>query len=477
MLNLKQNIALATDSYKVSHWSQFPQGLEYSQYYVESRGGEFDSVMISGVRYLAEVLSQPLTVNDVEEAAELYKVHFGDSSTFNYDGFMTIAKELNGRLPVEIRAIGEGTVVPNKTPVLVIENTDPRFGWLPGFLETFILRAIWYGSTVATVSFETKKILTRFMDKTVDDEIKDQLLPFKLHDFGARGVSSAESAMLGGIGHLFNFMGSDTVEAVYGMKKLYTSDVNGYSIPSREHSSTTIYGEDGEDEAFLNSIEQWGAGIYGVVMDSYDYEAALHRITTGELKEKIIASGGTFVARPDSGNPVDVVMTALEIIGKNVGYTVNSKGYKVLHPSYRVIQGDGVDIKEILRILTYMEGKGWSAENIAFGMGGGLLQKVDRDTNKWAMKMCASVINGEFREVFKAPKTDMSKASKRGYLDVTDSFEVISSSEFSNHDIDSILDTVYLNGEVDYHNLNTLDEIRDLSNRQARNLPSKLMQE
>lgn len=213
-----------------------------------------------------------------------------------------------------------------------------------------------------------------------------------------------------------------------------------------------------------------------VVMDGYDFEQAMVDITTGPLKERIITSRGTFVVRPDSGNPVDVVMQALEIIGKNVGYTINSKGYKVLHPSYRVIQGDGVDIKEIRRILSYLESKGWSAENIAFGIGGGLLQQLDRDTQRFAMKMCAAVINGEMREVFKQPKTDPSKASKKGYLTLlaakpdhpnpaargytygsTNMFGVVSDAD--------VMETVFENGKalVEF----SLDEARALSDAQA----------
>lgn len=155
-----------------------------------------------------------------------------------------------------------------------------------------------------------------------------------------------------------------------------------------------------------------------VVMDGYDFEQAMVDITTSPLKERIIASRGLFVCRPDSGIPVDVVMKGLRILGNNVGYTINSKGYKVLHPSYRIIQGDGVNIEEIRRILTFMRSEKWSAENIAFGMGGGLLQQLDRDTQKFAMKMCAATVDGEYVGVFKKPKTDPTKASKAGYQDL-----------------------------------------------------------
>ncbi|UNA01776.1 nicotinamide phosphoribosyl transferase [Vibrio phage PVA8] len=480
MLNLNQNIAIATDSYKVSHWSQFPRGLEYSQYYVESRGGKFDKIMVDGMAYMCRILEKGVSMNDVKRAKRLFKKHFG-SEVFNDKGWDIIVNELKGKLPIKIRAVKEGTVVPVKHPILTIENTDPRFGWLPGYLETFILRALWYPTTVATISFEVKKIIRQFMKKTVDDERIAEQEPFKLHDFGSRGVSSGESAAIGGSAHLKNFLGTDTVEALVAVEELYAEDVEdfiaGFSIPAREHSTTTIYKEVGEDQAFLNSIEQWGAALYACVMDSYDYEAAMNRVSTGRFKELIISKGGTFVARPDSGVPVDVVMKGLEILGKNVGYTINSKGYKVLHPSYRIIQGDGVNIEEIRRILSYMESKGWSAENIAFGMGGGLLQQLDRDTQRFAMKMSAAIINGEYVSVFKMPKTDPTKASKAGFLDLiavdadnpnpaARGYVTFSSEDYDNRvHPKSVMQTIFEDGVTvaDF----SLEEARKLSDVQA----------
>lgn len=470
MLNQKVNLIFAVDSYKISHWSQFPKGLEYTQYYVESRGGKYNEVMVSGTAKLKNILAQGITVDDVNEANELFQLHFG-RDLFNYEGWMIIATELGGKLPLKIRSVKEGLVVPIRNVLLTVENTDPRFGWLPGHFETMILRAIWYPTTVATESFEAKKIIMSFLTKTTDDDVIPLVAPFRLHDFGARGVSSAESARIGGLAHLYNFMGTDTVEALLEARWLYGNTIAGFSIPAREHSTTTIYGEADEDLAFVNSVEQWGDGLYACVMDSYDYEAALERVTTGAFKEKVLAAGGTFVLRPDSGNPVDVVMKAIRTVAKNVGYTVNSKGYKVLHPSYRVIQGDGVDTQEILRILTWLEGQGWSAENVAFGMGGGLLQHMDRDTQKFAMKCSAAIVDGQYRDVFKMPKTDPSKASKKGFLDLiqdTDGEICTVSGTVHNSSPDelSLMETIFEFGEV--YGDQTLDGIRALSDEQVK---------
>lgn len=411
---LNKNILLALDSYKVSHHIQFPEGTEETFYYVESRGGKYDEVMVAGMNYLRELLSKQITHADVDEAVEYFSAHFG-LNIFYEKAFRYVVDELDGKLPLEVRAVREGTVVPVKNAIAVVRTTDSRLFFLAGMLETLILRAIWYPTTVATESYKAKEIILKYLDKTSCANI-DEVLPFRLHDFGARGVSSAESAAIGGLAHLYNFWGTDTVEALVLARNLFGEDMAGFSIPAREHSTTTSWGT--EDGAFNNSIDHFGTGLYACVMDSYDYESALERITTGEMKDKIIEKGGTLVLRPDSGDPVHVVMQALDAVAKNVGFTVNDKGYKVLHPSYRVIQGDGIDVQMIQRILDYMEARGYSAENVAFGMGGGLLQHMDRDTQRFAMKCSAIKINGEWHGVSKNPKTDPSKRSKEGLLDL-----------------------------------------------------------
>jgi nicotinamide phosphoribosyltransferase len=226
-------------------------------------------------------------------------------------------------------------------------------------------------------------------------------------------------------------------------------------------------------KADYDKIEQNLTGkMVSVVMDGYDFEEAVRQITSCKFKDLITSTGGTFVVRPDSGNPVDMVIMALEIIGKNVGYTTNSKGYKVLHDSYRVIQGDGVNIDEIKRILTYMESKGWSSENVAFGMGGGLLQQHDRDTQKFAMKCSAAIINSEYRDVFKMPKTDPTKASKKGFLDLIATYPnesdptkrgyvVVSTSDYENRvHKDSAMVLLFENGKI-----MTDFELGDIRNR------------
>lgn len=462
------NLIVTTDSYKFSHWKQFPEGLDFTEYYVESRGGVYDQVMLAGVDYICHILSQGVTVDDVEAARNLVKEHFG-RDLLNYEGWMKIATELGGKLPLEIRSAPEGTIIPTKNVLLTVKNTVEGFGWLQGHFEPLILRGIWYPTTVATQSFFVKNVVSEYLEKTTDDNVIPLVLHSRLHDFGSRGASSSETAAIGGAAHLYNFKGTDTFESLIYLKEMYGGDIAGYSIPAREHSTTTIYLREFEDEAFLNSIKEFGDGYYACVIDSYDYEDALERITTGKIKNAIIASGGTFVIRPDSGVPVEVVMKALRTVEKNVGVTYNSKGYKVLHPSYRVIQGDGVDPLEILRILNWMEGSKYSAENIVFGMGGGLLQQIDRDTQRFAMKCSAAIIDGEYRGVSKDPKTDPGKKSKEGFLDLIDKgsgLETVSTTEIGKVHQNSIFKTYFKDGVILFKN--TLEDVRFKSDLYAK---------
>lgn len=421
----EKNLALSTDSYKASHAcksqnahvkpvGQFPEGTEYTSYYIEART-EDEELVSAGMNFVAKVLDRGITLAKVNRANLIYRAHFG-REIFNYEAWARIATEFNGKLPIDMWAVPEGTILPSKTPIAVIENTHPDYPWLPGNLETFVLRGIWYPTSVATKSNKCLKVLKKYMDMTSDleGEAYTATLKTRLHDFGARGATSEESAAIGGLAHLYNFIGTDTVEALVLAQDLYNVHCAGVSIPAREHSTTIGY-ED-EDDAYLNSIELYGDGPYSCVMDSTDYEAAVERVCL-KMKDKIIIAGGTFVFRPDSGRMIDNIMFTLNMLGKHFGYTRNSKGYKVLHPSVRLIQGDDINsADDIERVLSWMEVHRWSCENIAFGMGGGLLQKVNRDTHKFAMKLSAICINGVWRGVHKCPKGSEWKTSKKGRL-------------------------------------------------------------
>jgi nicotinamide phosphoribosyltransferase len=270
---------------------------------------------------------------------------------------------------------------------------------------------VWYPTTVATQSKSIKKVILDYLEKTGDPAS----ISFKLHDFGARGVSSMESAGIGGAAHLVNFMGTDTVTGLLYAREYYNAGIAGFSIPAAEHSTITSWGRANEVDAYRNMLKQFGreGSILAVVSDSYDIFNAASKLWGEELKDEVVASGATVVIRPDSGNPEDVCVKLIQILDKKFGSTVNAKGYRVLN-NVRIIQGDGVNESTIRMILGHFLVLGYSADNIAFGMGGALLQAIDRDTQKFAMKCSAAQVNGEWIDVQKDPITDAGKKSKAG---------------------------------------------------------------
>ncbi|MEN9432681.1 MAG: hypothetical protein RLZZ422_270 [Pseudomonadota bacterium] len=410
------NLILNVDSYKASHFVQYPQGAETVSSYVEARGGQFKEALFFGLQaFIKQYLLTPIIFADIDEAEALFIAH---GEPFNREGWEYIVNQYQGKLPIQIEALPEGVVVPTKTVLVQIHNTDPKLFWLTSYLETALLRAIWYPTTVATVSWQVKQIIAQYLNATCDNPAAE--LPFKLHDFGARGTSSLESAALGGMAHLVNFMGTDTVSALLAARKYYGADMPAFSIPAAEHSTMTSWGREHEADAYANMVTQFAKPnkLVAVVSDSYDIYHAVSEIWGKQLREQVLASGGTVVIRPDSGEPAKVVPEVLERLYTAFGGSINSKGFKVLNPAVRVIQGDGVDINSITGILDNIKATGFSTENVAFGMGAGLLQKVNRDTLSFAMKASAIKINGEWHDVYKQPITDPSKNSKRGRLAV-----------------------------------------------------------
>jgi len=401
-----------TDSYKMSQFKQYPKDTTHISSYIEARGGENKSVFFGLQAFIKEYMMNPITMADIDFAERVITAH---GEPFNREGWELIVNEYNGMLPVEIEAVPEGTVMGTRNVQAQIVNTDPRLFWLTSYLETAILRGIWYPSTVATMSRKMKVIIAEALDKTGDVPVTDQLM-FKLHDFGARGASSTETAVLGGMSHLVNFMGTDTFEGIMGAMTYYNSDVVGFSIPASEHSTITSWGSEGELEAFRNMVTQFGSSLFACVSDSYNIWEAVDE-KWPSLKDMILEKGGTLVVRPDSGDPLTVPIEVIERLMDKVGYTINSKGFRVLPSWVRVIQGDGIDTISLPKIIDNMIKSGLSMDNLAFGMGGGLLQKVDRDTLKYAMKASARRdTNGIWHDIFKDPITDRGKVSKKGVL-------------------------------------------------------------
>ena len=406
------NIIINTDSYKPSHWPQYPQGTTKVQSYIEPRTGEL--IMFFGLQmFIKEYLLKPFTKYDIDEAEEILGKH---GVPFNKAGWTSMLNKHGGFLPLRIDALPEGTVHGSKVMQARLENTDDEFPWLTSYVETPTLRGIWYGSTVATISFLARRIIKRYLEETADNL---DGFPFKLHDFGARGVSSFESAGIGGLAHLATgAMGTDTLTSILFARKYYHCDMPGFSIPAAEHSTITSWGKDREFEAYRNMLKVYGGEgkLLAVVSDSYDILNAVENGWGGELRQEVIDSKSIVVVRPDSGHPATVVLKVVQLLDMKFGSTVNSKGYKLLN-NVRVIQGDGINLDSIKEILEVLKDNRFSADNVAFGMGGGLLQKLDRDTFAYAMKACAAEIDGKWIDVYKDPVTDKGKVSKRGRLE------------------------------------------------------------
>jgi nicotinamide phosphoribosyltransferase len=408
-----RNLILQTDSYKFTHWKQYPPGTEFVYSYLESRGGMFGQTLFFGLQYYLKEYLRGSVVNedDVVEAQIFVDQHLGPG-LFNSAGWRHIVNRHGGRLPVVIKAVEEGSVVDVQNVLMTIENTDPQCWWLPNYLETLLLK-VWYPITVATLSRAIRQVFLAALERSGDPKLID----FKLHDFGYRGVSSEETAGIGAAGHVINFKGTDTVAGIRVLQEYYDSrEMEGFSIPAAEHSTITAWGRENEAKAYDNMLQQFPQGLVAVVSDSYNVYEACEKLWGQLLKKKVLERPGTLVVRPDSGNPREVVLKVLGILAEKFGYETNSKGYRVLNPKVRVIQGDGVNYWTIQDTLTAMTRAGWSADNITFGMGGSLLQQLNRDTQKFAFKCSNVTIHGEDRDVFKDPVDGHDKASKRGRL-------------------------------------------------------------
>lgn len=412
------SLIVRTDSYKFSQWLQYPADTVNISSYIESRGGERESVFFGLQAFIKDYLLDPITMLDVDRAERLVLAH---GLPFNREGWEIIVNEHGGFLPLTIQAVPEGTVMPTHNVQVQVRLTkdDARLAWLVSYIETCLLRGVWYPSTVATKSRKFKKMIAAALLRSSDVPVSEQIM-FKLHDFGARGASSGETAMLGGMAHLVNFMGTDTAEALVGAMHYYNTEaVVGFSIPASEHSTITSWGREHEVDAYENMIDKFsGPGkIYACVSDSYNLWDAISNLWGQKLHDKVISSGGTLVVRPDSGKPVEVVVKSLQLLATAFGTTTNRKGYKVLPSCVRLIQGDGINEESLPEILEAVMKAGFSIDNLAFGMGGGLLQAWNRDTLKYAMKASArKTSDGKWVGFSKDPITDHGKQSKEGRL-------------------------------------------------------------
>jgi len=382
-----------SDSYKLTHPGQYPKGTKKIISYLESRGGLFNTTLVYGLNYLIKkyLVGQVVTMEKIDDAEQFWNAHFG-KKVFPRAAWERIVNVHGGRLPVRIKAVPEGTLVGTRNVLVLIESLDDELPWLTNFLETLIVE-VWYPITVGTLSREIKKVFFEWFKETTtysDEEILS-IIEFMLHDFGIRGASSPQSAAWGGSAHLLNFRGTDNGMAIRLAQKWYnTREMLGFSVSASEHSTITSWGKENEIEAYRNMLQIYPEGTFACVSDSYDVLNAVQNIWMGkELKPLVLNRDGKVVIRLDSGSAKVTIKVIFDVLWDRAGGHVNGKGFKVLKENVRLLQGDGINYFSILEIKKMMMEEKISPENLVFGMGGALLQKIDRDTQKFAFKCCA----------------------------------------------------------------------------------------
>lgn len=423
----KYGVVCDTDSYKMSHAPLYPKGTTKMVSYIESRGGEYDTVLNFGLQMiLKSYFMERLTHVQVDNIIQWEKEHFGGNIADNLEiALRTVVDEYDGYMPIKVYNAPEGLMIPNKNVLIIIASAtdDERTFSLVSYFETKLLR-VWNTMTVGTKSMHMRKsILEKLM---ISSDQPEATVNFMLQDFGSRGCTSLEQAALAGAAHLVAFRGSDTVVGIMAAELAYGERMAGFSIPATEHSTTTSHGIDGEIQVVQQIFDNYAkpGALFATVIDSYDALAFIRNIAP-KFKQKLLDSGAKWVFRPDSGDPINMPIKCVEELDLIFGHTVNEKGFKVLN-NVGVIQGDGIGPLEMMDIMDVLLEKGWCISNIAFGMGGGLHQSHNRDTLKFSMKCCSIKVNGVWNDVYKNPavydtdwnvtETTSFKKSKRGLL-------------------------------------------------------------
>lgn len=463
-LGVMENFILLTDSYKIGHWMMLPKGTRGVYSYFQSRkGAKFPATVIFGLQMYLMKYFTGVVINrdDIERADTFCREHFG-MDIFNRKMWEYILNECGGKLPLRIKCAPEGLPVGIDNVLVTVENTKGGEITAPltNIIET-ILTHLWYPSNVATISRDLKVYLNQSFDVSADTK---NLLPFMLQDFGFRGASSVESAGIGGAGHLVNFMGTDTIIAVTYAQRYYNAGMVGFSVPASEHSVMTALGREGELTMFRNLIQKFPKGILSLVSDSYNIERVIGEYLP-TLKAEIMARDGKVVIRPDSPRSKDDTAAAQVLWLANslwdlFGGAVNTKGYRVLDSHIGIIYGDGLSADEIKECIKSLVLAGYSAETCVYGMGGGLLQKHNRDTQRSAFKCSAQLRDGKWIDISKEP-LDVTKKSKPGRLKLVWSEGAHGKTLVTVPETDErhdVLVTVFENGELTKHW--TFDEVK-----------------
>lgn len=472
------------DFYKADHRNQYPDKTQFVYSNMTSRSDKHFSAsgigytVVAGIQYLCKEYlinqwNEGFFNQPKDEIVARYKRRMDNALGPDAVDISHIA-ELHdlGYLPVLIKALPEGTKCPIRVPFLTIVNTDERFYWLTNYLETLISCATWQMQTSATIANEYRKLLDGFAMKTVGNT---DFVPFQGHDFSFRGMSSPESACLSGAGHLFSFVGTDTIPAIDFLEQYYgansDNELVGCSVPATEHSVMCLGGDDNEIGTFKRLItDKYPKGIVSIVSDTWDYWKVLTEYLP-TLKSDIMARDGKVVIRPDSGDPVYIICGdpeaeeecvrkgSIEVLWDVFGGTVNDKGYKELDSHIGLIYGDSITLERCEQICRLLERKGFASTNVVFGIGSYTYQYVTRDTFGSAVKATYGVVDDVPKSIFKDPKTDDGmKKSAKGLLRVNEDLTL--SDEVSPYEEEEgLLETVFKDGKIikEY----SLQEIRD----------------
>lgn len=410
-MSVVTNPILKADSYKAHHSGMYSEGIVNMWAYGEPRVLGYTIVPFGLTAICSELAKERITKEHVDEAQDFIERHI-PGTPWDRKPWDKIVSKHGGRWPVLIQGLPEGLPVPSSLPIytITLAEDDPELAWLPAYIETRVQRAIWYPTTIATLDHGTYTGLHARYEKTGANKA---LIPFALHDFGGRGVTCSEQAEIGGAAHLVHFDGSDTMEGIYFANRVYKHNMAGYSVPATEHSIQCSYGPENQVKYLSDIIAKFGkpGGIVSLVIDGYDTYQAV-KILCEELKDQIIASGAKVVFRPDSGDMVEQTLDILKAQCEAFGFTETDKGYKT--PKHvGILWGDGVDRGNMLKLLDTIAGEGYAADCVVFGSGGALLQKVNRDTLKFAQKTSAVKLpNGAWMNTQKMTPGKVSKGGR-----------------------------------------------------------------
>lgn len=479
---MKLNPLTAIDFYKTDHRRQYPQGTSevYANFTPRSSHlanvlkDTFDNRIVSfGLQYfikdfLIDTWCEKFFNQDKEKVVAAYKRRM-DFSLGKDSIEVSHIEALHdlGYLPLRIKALPEGSRVPIGVPVLTVVNTHPDFFWLTNYIESVISCYLWKPMTSATVAFEYKRLLTDYALKT---GASLESIPFQVHDFSFRGMSSAQDSALSGAAHLTSFRGTDSVSGIDLLEEYYCANTEkeliGSSVPATEHSVMCMGMQHRELETFRRLINDlYPSGIVSIVSDTWDFWQVVTQYTV-VLKDEIMRREGQVVIRPDSGDPVKIVTGdleapvnspeykgAIECLWDVFGGTITDKGYKLLDSHFGLIYGDSITLERARCILEKLAEKGFCSANIVFGVGSYTYQYVTRDNFGFAMKATSGVVNGERRDIFKDPKTDSGiKKSAKGLLRVEqeNGIFVLHDRQTEEQEKQGALQVVFENGKLNY---------------------------